>query len=245
MINPGPSNITADKNMTLPTRSEQIGAPGVMIIKLYNNYTIMRKILLGLLAVTALGLQSCDDSAKLAENLEGTWSGAPERLIDTSASSASVIDTYTFTHTPDTKGGNITITSVISVTGQIDGSQAIVQPFSLSASGTASVQGTWEAIDDDEIAISIDPKTLNVNIDPDAVVLSSSLLSGNTSAAVDSMKPALVNTIKAQVKEAVGNRYLSLKHIEDIDIKGSILKYEIGKQHYTMSRQGQVAQLLN
>lgn len=204
----------------------------------------MKKFLLGLLAVSALGLQSCDDSAKLAENIEGTWSGAPEHLIDTSASSASIIDTYTFTHTPDTKGGNITITSVISVTGQIDGSQAIVQPFSLSASGTASVQGTWEAIDDDEIAVAIDPKTLNVAIDPDAVVLSSSMLTGNTSAAVDSMKPALVNTIKAQVQQAVGNRYLSLKRLDDVEVKGPMLKYEIGKQHYTMSRQGQVAQLL-
>ena len=194
--------------------------------------------------MAAIGFQSCDDTARLIKDVTGTWSGAPEKLVDNSASSATIIDTYTFTAIPDTKGGNVTITSLISVTGQIDGAQAIVQPFSLSASGTASIQGTWAAIDDDEIALSLEPKTLDVNIDPQAVVLSSSLLSGNTSAAVDSMKPALVQTIKAQVQQAVTARYLSMKHLDDVDVKGSILKYEIGKHHYTMSRQGQVAQLM-
>lgn len=194
--------------------------------------------------MAAIGFQSCDDTARLIKDVTGTWSGAPEKLVDNSASSATIIDTYTFTAIPDTKGGNVTITSLISVTGQIDGAQAIVQPFSLSASGTASIQGTWTAIDDDEIALSLEPKTLDVNIDPQAVVLSSSLLSGNTSAAVDSMKPALVQTIKAQVQQAVTARYLSMKHLDDVDVKGSILKYEIGKHHYTMSRQGQVAQLM-
>lgn len=205
----------------------------------------MRKIIYGLVAMAAIGFQSCDDTARLIKDVTGTWSGAPEKLVDNSASSATIIDTYTFTAIPDTKGGNVTITSLISVTGQIDGAQAIVQPFSLSASGTASIQGTWTAIDDDEIALSLEPKTLDVNIDPQAVVLSSSLLSGNTSAAVDSMKPALVQTIKAQVQQAVTARYLSMKHLDDIDVKGAILKYEIGKHHYTMSRQGQVAQLMD
>ena len=122
----------------------------------------MRKIIYGLVAMAAIGFQSCDDTARLIKDVTGTWSGAPEKLVDNSASSATIIDTYTFTAIPDTKGGNVTITSLISVTGQIDGAQAIVQPFSLSASGTASIQGTWTAIDDDEIALSLEPDRKSV-----------------------------------------------------------------------------------
>lgn len=204
----------------------------------------MKKI--GLMAAAALAgvfmMTSCDGASKLSENISGTWSGAPIHLIDNSASSASTIDTYTFTRDEKSNGGNLIVTSLISVTGSINGSGAIVQPFSLSAAATASIQGRWNVVDDDEISVSLELKTLQVNVDPSAVVLSAAMLNGSTMASVDSMKPALVNSIGAQLRQAVSNRYLGIKKIDDIEIKGSLMEWEINKSKETLSRQGPVEQ---
>lgn len=190
-------------------------------------------------AAAAIGLFSCDNGAmRLSRDIEGSWSGAPEKLVQSGSSEATVIETYDFLGNDSINGGNIIINSILSVTGQITGSEAIVQPFSLTASGSATISGTWRAIDDDEISIALDPRTLQVNVDPDAIVLSSNILSGTEAPSVDSIAPGIAAQIRSQMSQALEMRYLTIKHLDDVKIKDNILKYEIADIDYLLQRQG-------
>ena len=98
--------------------------------------------------------------------------------------------------------------------------------------------GKWQAIDDDEIQVSIDTRTLTVSIDPEGMVLTTNMLDGDAQANVASIKPQLAEAVKQQVTNALQMRYASIKKIDDIDIKGNVMEYEINHKEYTASRQG-------
>lgn len=199
----------------------------------------MKKCALMLAALMLVGLCSCDESKKLASKLEGSWTGAPERLTDNAFGATTTIDTYTFT--PDAaikNGGQVLISTMLSVNGGIDQSQGVMQPFSLSAAASASVNGTWQAVDDDEVNLNIDVTTLSVEIDPKAVVLTMNMLNTDTSAATDSIKPQVMEHIKNRITQDLQNKYFALKRIDDVKIKGDVLEFEISSHDYYLTRQG-------
>lgn len=198
----------------------------------------MRKIMYAIVALTALGMSSCNEAAKLAKNIEGTWSGAPERFIDDPSGSATVIESTTFAVDSTGKGGDMIIVALVSSTGQVQGSASIMQPISVSAAAKAEILGKWQAIDDDEIHVSLDPRTLTVSVDPEGVVLTTNLLDGAAQANVASIKPQVAESVKSQVANALQMRYASIKKIDDIDIKGNVMEYEINHKEYTAARQG-------
>lgn len=198
----------------------------------------MKKCALMLAALMLVGLCSCDESKKLASKLEGSWTGAPERLTDNAFGATTTIDTYTFT--PDAaikNGGQVLISTMLSVNGGIDQSQGVMQPFSLSAAASASVNGTWQAVDDDEVNLNIDVTTLSVEIDPKAVVLTMNMLNTDTSAATDSIKPQVMEHIKNRITQDLQNKYFALKRIDDVKIKGDVLEFEISSHDYYLTRQ--------
>ena len=89
-----------------------------------------------------LAVAGCSSAYNLAQKLLGAWSSVPERLIDTDASSATIIETYAFSPLDSVKdGGLIQLTSLISVTGAVQGTPGISTPVSLTASGYATVSG--------------------------------------------------------------------------------------------------------
>lgn len=198
----------------------------------------MKHLVIAAAALCALGLSSCNEASKLAKNIEGTWSGAPERLIDDPSGTATVIESTTFAVDSTGKGGDMIIVGLVSATGQMQGSTAIIQPISISAAAKAEVLGKWQAIDDDEIQVSSDARTLTVSIDPEGVVLTTNMLDGDAQANVASIKPQLAEAVKQQVTNALQMRYASIKKIDDIDIKGNVMEYEINHKEYTASRQG-------
>lgn len=198
----------------------------------------MKHLVIAAAALCALGLSSCNEASKLAKNIEGTWSGAPERLIDDPTGTATVIESTTFAVDSTGKGGDMIIVGLVSATGQMQGSTAIIQPISISAAAKAEVLGKWQAIDDDEIQVAIDTRTLTVSIDPEGVVLTTNMLDGDAQANVASIKPQLAEAVKQQVTNALQMRYASIKKIDDIDIKGNVMEYEINHKEYTASRQG-------
>ena len=129
------------------------------------------------------------------------------------------------------------VLALVSTTGQLQGSASIMQPISVSAAAKAEIVGKWQAVDDDEIHVSLDPGTLTVSVDPEGVVLTSNMLDGAAQATVSSIKPQLAESIKTQIANALQMRYASIKKIDDIDIKGNVMEYEINKSDYTASRQ--------
>lgn len=205
----------------------------------------MKKIayLIGAAACCVTLLAGCSGASSLSKNVEGRWAGVPERLFDTDASSATIIETYTFTPSDSVEnGGNVTITSLVSVTGAISGAEGITQPVSLTASGYASISGKWTAVSDDKIDLALDSSTLTVNVDPDVVIVSTNVLSENPdtdSATLTNMKPLLSQSISTQLRKAVGERYGSSMTLNDVsvDSDNARMKFKIDKITYTLSRQ--------
>lgn len=193
-----------------------------------------------LLAVVAL-LYGCSNlNARLAKEVTGVWLSTPEAFSDNSALSASIVDTYEFGQAgmtaTETLTGPLTISGMVNVNTQVVSDTTGVQPTALSASARTSVSGTWTVIDDDEIAISIDLATLSVNVDPDAVAASVSAI-GAVAPQIDSIRPAIAASIEASIKQALTLRYGSLTHMDDVSVKGNLLKYEIGHSDFVLTRQ--------
>lgn len=190
----------------------------------------------GVLAI-ACTLASCNETERLAGQMQGTWTGAPDKLVDDHTSTSTYIPAYTFIKDTDKNGGNVTVNAIITASGSIDGSTAIVTPFSLSASGEAMLTGTWQATDDDEVALLLDTNSITVNVDPDAVIMSVNSLGEVGQPAIDSLKPQLVDVIQRQMTQAFRNKMLTVKKIDDIKIKNGFMSCEINDIDHTFQRQ--------
>ncbi len=191
-------------------------------------------------AAVTLGFCGCESPSKLAGAIEGTWSGAPKTLSNQTDGIITGVDSYVFTKTAPTEGV-VVVSTMLSLNEALPGDSSIIQPISLTAAAKATAQGSWVATDDDEISLTIDPTTIEISIDPQAVVLETSLLNGEDEDVASTLKPDVVERVKKQIARIVTVKYLDLKHFDDIKIKDGRMKYEVGKEHFIMSRQGAAA----
>jgi len=188
-------------------------------------------------------LTACSGASSLSEKITGRWAGVPERLFDTSASSATMMETYSFAASDSVEnGGTVTVSALVSVTGAISGAEGISQPVSLTASGYAAVDGTWRAISGDKVELRLNMSTMTVAVDPDAVIVSSDMLSDSPdsdSARLTSLRPGLSKSIAGQLRKAVGKRYKPVMTLTNVavDDHGSRLKFKIEKISYKLMRQ--------
>ena len=60
-------------------------------------------------------MTACDTKAKLAESVQGKWTGNPEKMLDTGAASASMVRTLEFTKGAADTEGSVTMTAMITV----------------------------------------------------------------------------------------------------------------------------------
>lgn len=198
----------------------------------------MKKILLGLAAVASMGLMSCNERADLAESVAGTWSGATEMAANTTDGQFTVTDTYTFTVDKTDEGGTMMIVGMVN--GTMPASHfalSLDQPVSTSVSGKVEVTASWRAIDDDEISVMIDPETFKVTVDPVEMVLTSNVITDNTQNTPEDLSASAMKKVEDTFRKVLLPRYVQLSHLDDVKVKGDILKYEIGKTDYAMMRQ--------
>lgn len=192
----------------------------------------------GALMVAAV---SCQGPTELAGKVEGSWAGVPERLFDAGASSATVIETFTFARDdkaqqPDS--GKLYMTSLMSVTAALPGAPGVVTPISVTASGYASVEGTWKAVSADKIDVSLDQSTLNVRVDPKDVLVSTDLMADADSASLMQTRPQLAASIRGQLHKVASERYRPQMTFSDVSITDNkTLKFKIDKSSYTLTRQ--------
>lgn len=199
----------------------------------------MKKILISIAAIAAVALSSCNGAGTLAREVEGTWSGVPVKFVDESASSAVIIENLIFTTDSTGMGGSLIISGLISTTAQVQGTQAIVQPFSLSASAKSMATATWRAVDEDEIDVTVDAGSVSVTVDPQAIELTSNVMTGATAPEQTALKPQLAASMKSQLTNALVVRYAAMNKLDDVKVKGNVMKYEVADVDYTFSRQGQ------
>ncbi len=195
---------------------------------LLTNIGIMNTNLLSGIAISlaVLGLSSCESATRLAKDIQGSWSGAPEKLIENSPSASSYMPVLTFVKT-DAANGDITITSTLSISEQTSDTTTI------SASGQSTISGKWTAADHDEVYINLDPSTLEVTVNPDDVIMTSNPIDGTESTTTGSLQTALTPAIKARMTSAIQSHMLKLVKIDDIKIKNGIMTCEINDRDYS------------
>lgn len=194
-------------------------------------------ILIGAAVMLGMTVASCESATRLAKDMEGTWAGAVDR-IPGDALSSDLYSSYTFSYDAEnsTPGGDIVINSTLSanytdniIVGELPSSVAV------TVAGTSTINGTWTAIDDDEIVITLNPSTLNVSLDPDAQALTTSA-TGLTAETIDTLKPRLLSMIKDRVAYDLRIKYSSPIRMDDVKIKnGKTMKYEINDIDYTLT----------
>ncbi|WP_289869671.1 hypothetical protein [uncultured Duncaniella sp.] len=192
----------------------------------------------------ALALVSCNDNARLASEVQGAWTGTPENFTDNSVVTATILETFDFVSdgtviAKGSHGGSVVIAGMITASTQVVADAGLVEPLSLTATAKSTISGTWTVIDDDEIALSLNLQSLAVDVDPSTLVVEGNVLTGNDTPKIDSIRPSVVATIGASMKRALENRYASFRHLDDVKVKGPLLKFEIGKMDCVFTRQGE------
>lgn len=192
----------------------------------------------------ALALVSCNDNARLASEVQGAWTGTPENFTDNSVVTATILETFDFVSdgtviAKGSHGGSVVIVGMITASTQVVADAGLVEPLSLTATAKSTISGTWTVIDDDEIALSLNLQSLAVDVDPSTLVVEGNVLNGNDTPKIDSIRPSVAATIGASMKRALENRYASFRHLDDVKVKGPLLKFEIGKMDCVFTRQGE------
>lgn len=182
-------------------------------------------------------LNSCDSRQKLSEKLQGIWSGTPETLTDTGAAKASMVRMMEFTSTGTSGEGNVTLTAIITVDNTMPTNDSIVTPLTISATGTATITGVYQAKDDDDLMINLDASSLTVNVDPEAVQLNYAVLTGDSGSQTTKLKPAAAMLATQQIDRAARTVFFNLSEIEDIKADNNLLQCEIGHKDLTFRRQ--------
>ena len=192
-------------------------------------------------ALTAIvALTSCNEAAKLAADTEGSWSGAPEQFTVNYAAVATMTPIYTFVlGDGDKEGGTVTVSALISATmPYTPQAPEVVLPFSITASAIGTIEGTWKAMDDDDIAFNFNFDSLNVNVNPDNITLSDNALTDQTQSNWEQFKPAYIKTLEARFSDAMRLRFMAIRGLEDIKIKDDIMEYEFNNVKMYMHRDG-------
>lgn len=200
----------------------------------------MKKNLLCLFTVASalLVLTGCNEKAKLAQSINGSWNGVAERVQSSDVkATVTVTRELTFTVDPSDKtSGSITASAPFTIETGTPLLGADVQPIAVTASGTATVSGKWHAIDDDEIAVVYDLSTFAVNVDPEATYLEYNVLTEESAPELEPLKAASVTAVTQLVKRDFPLKVFNYNKIDDIKVKGGMMSCEVSDRDYTFHR---------
>lgn len=191
------------------------------------------------MAFASVALCSCDNRP----DITGTWNGMPTRINNISAASdANATMSITFMNDNSGKkadNGQLLISALIDANQPVSGENSIISaPYEVSVAATATASGHWtfEANDDDDVIISIDPQSLQVHVDPHGVTFSSDLLTGAQKPQLDSLTEATADAWRRSIKQAVKDEFYAIHKISDIKIKNGIMSCEINDRDLTFRK---------
>lgn len=201
----------------------------------------MRKITLFAAAAALLvAVSACNERKALAGKVSGEWATAPVKLDNNMVGQSSVIDNVMFVVDPASgEGGQINVSSMVSLSRPTGGDVSPFGAYEVSVAATASIAGTWRAIDDDEIDVSLDFSSLNVEVDPSQVALVSNPLNGGEYAQTDSVKPQLAEYYRSEITRQLQAYYGAWNRFDDVKIEkpGTTMSLEISDRDYVFRRQ--------
>lgn len=193
-------------------------------------------------AAASLVLVACSEEKKLAQQLEGSWSGAPERFTVNDAAAASMTPVFTFERAEgDDLGGNVSIASMISAILPVNApTDSVILPFKITVSAIGTVNGTWKVMDDDKVVFNLNTNTISVNINPDNITTATDALTDQTLSYWEGNRAAVAKQLEEQIRVALQTRYMALRELDDVEIKNDVLKYEYLEHDFYLHRDGVV-----
>lgn len=199
----------------------------------------MKSYIYALVALAGLSMFSCDSRSQLGKDVAGDWQGTMERMENVQEAETQFMENISFM--PDE--GNLTGTFILTGMGDVTNvptfNNEVIETVSRAIAFTSSVQGTYKVIDDDELSLMFDFKSLNVSVDTSDVASDANILMGVTTPSLDRVKPQLYNTIKSQLTAALKDRYSGMNLLDDVKVKDRVMKLEVGKKDLVFHRQGQ------
>lgn len=171
---------------------------------------------------------ACTDGSKLAGEMEGSWSGAPERFTVSEAATATMTPIYTFEVGADNqKGGDVTVAMMVSAIMPVNSPMdQVVLPFQVTVSAVGTVEGAW-SVDGDDVNLDLNLNTLNVNVNPDNVTTADDALTDQTMTYWQTNRPAVAKQLESQISAALSTRLLAMRRFEDVKIKNDVLSYKM------------------
>lgn len=196
----------------------------------------MKRIYIAIALMGALLLTGCGRS-RLAVELKGSWSGAPEHLVAEGIPSSTITPVYTFYNDADSlaEQGEVTIAAMISAMVPDAASDQAVQPVSTSVSGVGTVSGTW-TLSGDRVELTLDPSTINVNINPSSVVAVENMASQQETPVVAPISPEAAATIARSLTGALKMRFAMETGFDGVSIKGDVMECSVMDRKMVLHR---------
>lgn len=197
-------------------------------------------------AGVAMCLTSCDEAARLAGQVEGSWQGEPADMFDGKRPGAvnalqpvinmTCTPTLTFIRTDGTKGGIVEFKADFVMTQGVMSDLASA-PVNATVAGTAMARGAWTAKDDDEIDVIMDTAMTKVVVDTASLTLAYAQLTDRPVEEIAALKPRIAATVTEPVRNLIAGRVARLREFDDVEVRGDKMSLEIGhsKLRFTKS----------
>lgn len=199
----------------------------------------VKHILIGALAIGGLSMASCTKSTEFL----GEWTAETPADITrnvpaaTKATSTMSLNFALNDSVRGGKGGPLLITSIISVTQPVEPGVDIEQGYEVNVAATASISGTWRYEDDsdEDLILSLDPSSLNVDIDNNGVTFTQNILTGAQQPTIDSLTTATATQWKAELTKAMRSEFSRYTKLDDVKVsKDGVLSLEIDHPETTL-----------
>lgn len=186
----------------------------------------MKTPLIVLSALCMIGMTGCDNR----ENIQGEWQSSAIKLDLPNTATSTATMSYTFN-----ADGTVTLASEINITEPL--SPVTIDttvPYMASVSATSSISGVWQYAknENDEVVISFDDNTFQLNIDPDAVEISVNELTNTEVPTTVDMKAAAIQRYTALLTPEMKATYTKFSRLDDIKVDKNFLNCEIADHDY-------------
>lgn len=96
----------------------------------------------------------------------------------------------------------------------------------------------WTATSSEAVEITLDMSTLVVNVDPEAVLISTNISDDVDNAVTEQLRPQFAKSVRNQLLKAATERYSGVMKLNDVRIiDDTTLKFKLNKNPYTLTRQ--------
>lgn len=202
----------------------------------------LKTLLYGTLVAAAF--TSCSNE----DDIEGTWTGTPQKLSPASAESVTgplvnsrVVTTLTFTpQANDSIDGTVQFSSTVSAQDEINENNGVSLdvPYEVSVSAITTASGTYKFVDDDDIAIFLDDNSIEVSMDPQAVKFTSNVMDGQQHPEIENLRTGQFWRFKTDILSNMRFEYSRYHRLSDVKVKDNILSVEIDDRDYSFRRVG-------